>query len=159
MKQNLLLLVFVASLVSGCAVKDRKGAELELVPVTHCFQIDLASDENTSFNQQLDVFLTSNRALLLSKPIVITWANDPGLEFATKTREWLLKVGVDSGNITFKEDPKEADFSIQFTDYVVRSGVCNYQKLGNFDQNNLGCSLDGLLWKSKVNPEKVIERN
>tara|TARA_Y100001960_G_C14483079_1_gene732826 strand:+ start:186 stop:665 length:480 start_codon:yes stop_codon:yes gene_type:complete len=159
MKQNLLLLVAVASLVSGCAVKDRKGAELELVPVTHGFQIDLAPSENTSFNQQLDVYLTRNRALLLRKPVVITWANEPGLEFASKTLEWLLDVGADSRNITFKEDPKEADFTIQFTDYVVRSGVCNYQKLGNFDQNNLGCSLDGLLWKSKVNPEKVIERH
>ena len=69
MKQNLLLLVFVASLVSGCVVKDRKGAELELVPVAHGFQIDLAPGENTSFNQQLDVYLTRNRALLLRKPL------------------------------------------------------------------------------------------
>ncbi|PJC86097.1 hypothetical protein CSW98_11025 [Vibrio sp. HA2012] len=162
MRQIITAIIFVA-LLSGCAehIAERKGAEIQIVPVAYTLGISIKNGKQDKAREQLDKYTKSHWDKVTTQMVNLTWYTPAGKKLADSYYRYLLGQGLDENKLAVKEAVAGADekpFDMKFETIVNRAvvEVCAYEKVGNFGRNQEGCYSDGARWQSMVNPEKML---
>lgn len=151
--------------VSGCAdsVHERRGTQLDVVPVSYSLNLKIKAQQNASAQQELQQFLLEHKKLVLSQPIELIWQTKMGKKWADKTQQQLLNDGVDRKNITLVQGDAgfngRFDYQIKVTVHKVLLSVCPYFKNGHYSESLDGCYSDSARWQSMVNPQKMLNQS
>lgn len=160
---SVLLTAGTMLLLSGCVghVSERKGMEIQVVPVTYAVGISIKKGKEQEARQQLDEYVHTHWGKVTMKTVNLLWYTKPGKKLADSYARYLLKQGVDKNKVWVKEASPgsgKVPFDLKFETVVNRTvvEVCEYEKIGKFGMLKDGCYSDGARWQSMVNPEKML---
>ncbi|PWI35237.1 hypothetical protein DI392_02930 [Vibrio albus] len=160
---SLLILSGVSVVLSGCAehIAEREGAEIQVVPVTYSIGITIKKDKQDKARQELDNYVQSHWLKVTTQKVNLVWYTKPGKALADHYYQYLLEQGVNKDKVTLNkamDTTGKVPFDMKFQTMVYRSvvEVCDYEKIGNFGQTNIGCYTDSARWQSMVYPENML---
>lgn len=158
-------LVFFLLLLSGCAdrVAERRGTQLDVVPVSYSLSLKIKPKQNRSAEKELNQFLLDNKKLILTQHIELVWKTKIGKLWADKSKERLLNDGVNKKNISVIQGKAgfngRFDYQINITVHKVLLTVCPYPKNSHYSEAQDGCYTESARWQSMVNPQKMLKQS
>ncbi|GAK83906.1 hypothetical protein JCM19238_1468 [Vibrio ponticus] len=155
-----LIVAALAWLTVGCAetIKEREGATLQMVPVTHTYHLTIKKNKHQQAWQQLNQYVEQNWQAIANQPVQVTWMSTSGKRMADKLTQELKKRGISSEMVRVEkgEQQQHFDLSVATTSYKVVTEVCDYMQIGQFGAYREGCYPENLRWQSMVHPEKML---
>jgi hypothetical protein len=159
----LLILTGLTAVLSGCVehIAERRGAEIQVVPVTYTIGISIKKGQDEKARQELDEYVRSHWQKVTTQKVNILWYTEPGKALAASYYQYLLEQGVSKDDLMLSQAPanmRQAPFDMKLQTVVNRSvvEVCDYEKIGNFGQTRYGCYTDSARWQSMVRPERML---
>jgi hypothetical protein len=159
-----LLIISVFLFVSGCAerIDERTGIQVELVPIAYTFKASVNSENLKQVENKISEYVSIHRDKVLSEQIVFTWSSEFAKNIANKTKNKLLKQGVDPKNIHIYESNgrnSKFDLVIALEQYQVLVPVCEYSKVNRYGFRESDCFVESARWQSIQHPEKMVPNN
>ncbi|PWI35223.1 hypothetical protein DI392_02860 [Vibrio albus] len=161
--KKIITAIFIAGLLSGCAehIAEREGAEIQVVPVTYSLGVSIKKGNQEKAREQLDQYARSHWDKVTTQMVSLIWYSRDGKKLADNYYQYLLGQGVDKYKLSVTKGRHVTDekpFDLKFETMVNRAvvKVCDYEKVGNYGHNEVGCYSDGARWQSMVNPEKML---
>ncbi|WP_406731877.1 hypothetical protein RJD39_09175 [Vibrio scophthalmi] len=156
--------VLVVSLL-GCAeiIKEREGAELQIVPITNAYHLTIKDKKEQQAWQQLQAYVEQHWDVLSVQTIHIDWYSRKGKSLAMKLAKQLQKQGISDDAIKMvsvnNSESNHFDLSIRATNYKVIANICDYPRVGEFGVHPEGCYSESARWQSMVHPENMLLTN
>lgn len=163
--QQCLILCVLALTLTACAehVAERRGTQVDVVPVIYSLSLKIASEQQESAEKELDLFLQENNSIVLTQNIELIWYSEAGENLANNTHKKLLKKGVSDNNIKFvqgdRRDVNRFDYEINLIVHKVLLEVCQNPKVTHYGRPGDGCYTESARWQSMVNPEKMLNQS
>lgn len=151
-----LTLIIAISLMAGCS-HQFYGPELTVTEVKQQWLV--TSEQATAAH--IYRLLESEKATLLTYPVVISWDTSKGKSLAQKARTHMLKLGADSQQVTLKKGAKsDSILVIETQTYQVDAKPCAKRGIAIADFNpvtQLGCEVEEMRWKSMTHPNAAAK--
>lgn len=148
----------------GCThhVDEKRGVELQVVPVTYTKRVKIQKNNTTKAQAELVDYLDSHWEFISTQNVNIIWYSNSGRIIAEKLSNHLITKGISKSTIFVnKADNLESeelpfDLEVNVTAYKTVVPVCDYLKLGNYGEIAEGCYPDSARWQSMVHPENML---
>lgn len=166
-------------LASGCAdhVSERSGTHLDVVPLTYTIGIKIQDGKQAKANEKLAEFTDKYWQIIVEQGATISWRTHAGESLAQQYYGQLASRGVNTSDLILAQmQPVEKnslknengtghqklssdyfDLEVKTTVHKIISDVCQYPKVGHYDELNDGCTIEANRWKSMVHPEKMLD--
>lgn len=161
-------------LITGCAdhASERSGSQLDVVPVSYSVGIKIKPGHQIKANEKLDEFTDKYWRIIAQQGATITWRTNSGKTLGQNYYTQLASRGVSISDLTLtklnteqndntetqKVNPEYFDLEVKTTVHKIISDVCQYPKVGHYDELNDGCAMQSNRWKSMVHPEKMLDK-
>lgn len=154
--RRFLIILSMSFLSVACSqVRDRSGVELDFYPVQTTVSLDVHKLDSAKV--QVDKFIQTHNAALLTSQINLSSSNQVQTRLAHYAKKRLLVLGVPAINIHMSTLVKGSLFELTMTEYQVKAGNChyvNYNSLSTMSDDH-GCSIESNRWLSMTNPERA----
>jgi hypothetical protein len=160
-------------LISGCAdhVSGHSGTQLDVVPVTYSIGIKIKDGEQAKANEKLTGFTTKYWKIIVNQGATISWQSNAGKVMAQQYYTQLASRGVNVSDLILDQTqgtqnndaeqqnvkPEYFDVEVKTTVHRIIGDVCQYPKVGHYDELSDGCSSESNRWKSMVHPENMLD--
>lgn len=157
-----LVIIFCVIGLNACVdvIGERRGAELQVVPITYTLNLSIKQDNEKAAWRELDQYVENNWDRIATQQLSFTWYTSAGSKLAEDYQKQLLSKGLNRNQITITKGvtPEGIAKDLTFETVVnkVFSNVCSYEKVGTFGKTESGCYAESARWKSMVNPEKML---
>lgn len=145
-------------IITGCVAPQSSGPDISLVPVQ--YQLSLINVEQANAKAKLDAFISAHWHIIAPRQIHFYWHTNAGKQMALDYQKKLNVMGLTLEQIMVSPmaEPLEnsADLQVAVRSYQAITPVCERALVDNFStQPVIGCYVEGLRWKSLVNPDKA----
>lgn len=131
-----------------------------MVPVTYALNIAVKKNKQDEAWKELDQFVEEHWDKVSRQKVSFIWYTESGRKLANQYHDHLLKKGLNRQQLEMQQATASDNisFDLQFKTVINRVvvEVCEYQRIGSYDSENMGCYSEGARWQSMVNPEKMI---
>lgn len=164
-KMKSIVLAVVALAMVGCTerIAERKGTQIDVVPVTYSLSLKINPKQEKSAKQELTQFLIEHEKLVLTQDVELVWRTKLGKKWAEKTQSELLKRGVNSDHLTVSQSSagfgERFDYEISIVVNRTLVNMCQYAKVGEYGHTADGCFTENARWQSMVNPENMLNES
>ncbi|UGA54219.1 hypothetical protein [Vibrio sp. VB16] len=164
-KVNLLKAVIItlcAISLNACVdvISERRGAELQVVPITYTLNLSVKKNKEKAAWRELDQYVENNWDRIATQQLIFTWYTSTGNKLAEDYQKHLLSKGLNRNQITISkgviQEELAKDLTFETVVNKVFSSICSYEKVGTFGKTESGCYAESARWKSMVNPEKML---
>ncbi|WED26085.1 hypothetical protein L3V77_13785 [Vibrio sp. DW001] len=158
-----LVIIFCALGLNACVdvIGERKGAELQVVPITYTLNLSVKKNNEKAAWRELDQYVENNWNRIATQQLNFTWYTSTGNKLAEEYQKHLLSKGLNRNQITItkgglQEGGITKDLTFETVVNKVFSNICSYEKVGTFGKTESGCYAESARWQSMVNPEKML---
>lgn len=147
--------LFLVLLVSGCSqVEDsRNGSVIDVYPVTYSQSFEVVESK-----EKIEAFVERYQSSINEHGLTITHHISLEESRLNSIKQQLLGLGLTNKAIftsSSNDKVNAGDITLSTTAYKVVAELCEYSQFGEY-QSELGCSSEGLRWKSMVNPQRML---
>ncbi|SGY85454.1 Putative uncharacterized protein [Moritella viscosa] len=164
MKYIKILIISSILFLTACAdsADVTSGIGVDITPIHYSLSLNVNKSKSLDAKNRLDSFLVEQKDNILFGHIEMYVSNNTAYKFAKKVESKLHAQGIEAYMISIarvKQPIKQRfDYVIRVTRHQVTVPICRPAQLGDFNHNQLGCTIDSMRWQLMSNPENMLNQ-